>query len=106
MLSVEHPVYTARAAQDWHYGPQGERLHWPVDDYHFEGSRQTRFLDHDVIKYHRTVATHINTLIDAGFAIARLSELRPTAEMLADNPEFRDETRRPTFLLMAAVKPE
>jgi SAM-dependent methyltransferase len=59
ILSVEHPVFTALAAQDWHYGPQGERLHWPVDDYQNEGVRQTRFLDNDVVKYHRTIATLI-----------------------------------------------
>ncbi|MDF2962241.1 MAG: SAM-dependent methyltransferase, partial [Paenibacillus sp.] len=52
VFSVEHPVFTALAAQDWYYGPQGERLHWPVDDYQKEGPRQARFLDNDVVKYH------------------------------------------------------
>ncbi|PYI54274.1 class I SAM-dependent methyltransferase [Paenibacillus flagellatus] len=106
VLSVEHPIFTARAAQDWHYGPQGERLHWPVDDYQDEGPRQTRFLDHDVVKYHRTVATHVNALLDAGFRITRLSEPQPTPEALAEHPDMRDETRRPLFLLIAAVKPD
>ncbi|CAM4178852.1 class I SAM-dependent methyltransferase [Paenibacillus alkaliterrae] len=104
VLSVEHPVFTALAAQDWHYGPQGEKLHWPVDDYHYEGSRQTRFLDNDVIKYHRTVATHVNALIESGFRITKLSELQPTQEMLINNSGMRDEIRRPMFLLIAAVK--
>ncbi|MDF2662011.1 MAG: SAM-dependent methyltransferase [Paenibacillus sp.] len=104
ILSVEHPVFTALAAQDWHYGPQGERLHWPVDDYQNEGVRQTRFLDNDVVKYHRTIATYINTLLDSGFTITKLSEPQPTQEMLAANSEMRDETRRPIFLLIAAVK--
>src|SRR3954447_2377849 len=31
VLSVEHPIFTALPGQDWHYGPHGERLHWPVD---------------------------------------------------------------------------
>jgi SAM-dependent methyltransferase len=104
ILSVEHPVFTALAAQDWHYGPQGERLHWPVDDYQNEGVRQTRFLDNDVVKYHRTIATYINTLLDSGFTITKLSEPQPTQEMLAANSEMRDETRRPIFLLIAAIK--
>ncbi|MBW7459570.1 class I SAM-dependent methyltransferase, partial [Paenibacillus sepulcri] len=104
ILSVEHPVFTALAAQDWHYGPQGERMHWPVDHYQNEGLRQARFLDNDVVKYHRTVATHINALIDAGFSIMRLSEPQPTQEMLAHNPAMQDETRRPIFLLIAAVR--
>jgi SAM-dependent methyltransferase len=104
VLSVEHPMFTARAEQDWHYGPQGERLHWPVDNYQDEGMRQARFLDDDVVKYHRTAATYLNTLIASGFSINQISEPQPTREMLASSPEMRDETRRPIFLLIKAVK--
>lgn len=104
VLSVEHPVFTALASQDWYYGPQGERLHWPVDNYHDESSRQARFLDNDVIKYHRTFATTMNALIESGFSITKVSEPRPTQEMLDRIPDMRDETRRPIFLMIAAVK--
>ncbi|WP_144934987.1 bifunctional 2-polyprenyl-6-hydroxyphenol methylase/3-demethylubiquinol 3-O-methyltransferase UbiG [Paenibacillus sp. 32O-W] len=104
VLSVEHPIFTALAAQDWYYGPQGERLHWPVDDYQKEGLRQTHFLEHNVVKYHRTVATYVNALTESGFSITKLSEPQPTAEMQAQIPEMRDETRRPMFLLIAAVR--
>jgi SAM-dependent methyltransferase len=104
VLSVEHPVFTALASQDWHYGPQGEKLHWPVDGYHQEGSRQARFLDHDVIKYHRTAATYMNTLIASGFSIRSVAEPKPTEEMLETNPDMRDEMRRPIFLMISAVR--
>lgn len=104
ILSVEHPVFTALAAQDWYYGSEGERLHWPVDDYQKEGLRQARFLDNDVIKYHRTIATYVNALIDSGFSLMKLSEPQPTQETLDKYPEMRDETRRPIFLLISAVK--
>ncbi|KQX68240.1 class I SAM-dependent methyltransferase [Paenibacillus sp. Root444D2] len=104
ILSVEHPIFTALAAQDWYYGSGGERLHWPVDDYQNEGLRQARFLDNDVVKYHRTIATYVNALIDSGFTIMKLSEPQPTQETLDKYPEMKDETRRPIFLLIAAVK--
>lgn len=104
VLSVEHPIFTSRAEQDWHYGPQGERLHWPVDGYQDESVRHTRFLGHEVVKYHRTASTYVNTLLDAGFRIERLSEPGPTPEMLASVPGMMDETRRPLFLLIAAAK--
>jgi SAM-dependent methyltransferase len=104
VFSVEHPIFTALAAQDWYYGPHGEKLHWPVDEYHREGPRMANFLDHDVIKYHRTVATYINTLIESGFKLKELSELQPTEDFLAKHPEWHDEMRRPMFLLIAAVK--
>ncbi|CAG7657111.1 class I SAM-dependent methyltransferase [Paenibacillus allorhizosphaerae] len=104
VFSVEHPIFTALAAQDWIYGSQGERLHWPVDDYQSEGPRQARFLDNDVVKYHRTVATHINVLLDSGFGITRLSEPQPPQYMLDTVPGMQDELRRPMFLIIAATK--
>ena len=106
VFSVEHPVFTALAAQDWYYGEHGERLHWPVDQYQDEGLRQARFLDHDVVKYHRIVATYVNTLIDSNFTIMRLSEPQPSQELLDKHPDWQDETRRPMFLLITAVKHE
>ncbi len=102
VFSVEHPIYTALAAQDWHYGPNGEKLHWPIDDYHAEGVRETRFLGNDVVKYHRTIAAYMNALIEAGFAIRKVSELRPTQDMLERHPAWQEEFRRPMFLLIAA----
>ena len=104
VFSIEHPIFTAVAAQDWYYGQHNERLHWPVDHYQDEGLRQARFLDHDVVKYHRTLATYLNMIIDAGFVITRLSEPQPTQEMLNKHPDMRDETRRPMFLLIATLK--
>lgn len=104
ILSMEHPVFTAVAAQDWHYGPDGERLHWPVDHYQSEGQRIARFLDADVVKYHRTVATIMNALIQAGFRITEVAEPGPSEEALKQYPDMIDETRRPIFLLLAALK--
>jgi len=104
VFSVEHPIFTALAAQDWYYGPQGEKLHWPVDGYQNEGLRLARFLDDDVVKYHRTLASYVNALIEVGFRITKVSEPMPPREMLAENPEIRNELRRPMFLLIAAIK--
>lgn len=44
VFSVEHPVFTAQGSQEWCYGKDGERLHWPVDRYFSEGKRKTFFL--------------------------------------------------------------
>ncbi|CQR57160.1 class I SAM-dependent methyltransferase [Paenibacillus riograndensis] len=104
VLSVEHPIYTALAAQDWHYGPDGAKLHWPLDHYHDEGPREARFLEDDVIKYHRNIATYLNTLITSGFTVTKLSELQPTPEMLEQNAAWHEELRRPMFLLLSAVR--
>ena len=104
IFSCEHPIFTASGEQDWYYGGNGELLHWPVDEYQSEGIRQTSFLGEDVIKYHRTVETYLNTLIRNGFMITRISEPIPPQEMIDQNPYFKNELRRPMFLMIAAKK--
>lgn len=106
VFSAEHPVFTARAEQDWVYDTAGKRLHWPVDHYQEEGLRATRFLDHEVVKFHRTMASWINALPGAGFRIRQIAEPQPAPELLLHYPEMQDETRRPLFILIAADKPE
>jgi SAM-dependent methyltransferase len=102
LFSVEHPIFTALPTQDWYYGSTGERLHWPIDNYQNEGPRLTNWLTKNVIKYHRTLATYVNTLIESGFGITRLEEPKPAPELT--DPDEQDQTRRPPFLVIAAVK--
>ena len=101
VFSVEHPVFTAQGTQDWYYGPDGEILHFPVDSYYYEGEREAVFLGEKVIKYHRTLTTYVNTLLEEGFSVRRLVEPQPPEEML-DLPGMRDELRRPMMLLVSA----
>jgi SAM-dependent methyltransferase len=103
VFSVEHPMFTALAAQDWCLGPAGERRHWPVDHYQDEGVRHTSWMAEDVVKYHRTLASYVNALVDSGFRIARLAEPTLTAEVLARRPEWQDECRRPMFMILSAI---
>ncbi|WP_175616084.1 class I SAM-dependent methyltransferase [Piscibacillus halophilus] len=104
VFSVEHPIFTTRNEQDWYYDEQGNRLHWAVDHYQSEGLRETSFLTGNVIKYHRTFATYVNDLIDAGFTIKNVKEPVPSEEMLKSVPEMKDELRRPMFLMIYAEK--
>ncbi len=104
-FSVEHPIYTAHGAADWHAAAGGTRLHWPLDRYRDEGERRTRWFVDGVVKYHRTIETYVNTLLDAGLVLARLEEPEADPAALADHPEWHDERRRPPFLLLAADRP-
>ncbi|MBT2218076.1 methyltransferase domain-containing protein [Virgibacillus dakarensis] len=104
VFSVEHPIFTSRNEQDWYYDSQGNRLHWPVDNYQTEGVRNTTFLTENVIKYHRTFSTYINDLIHAGFKINAVKEPMATEEMVKNVPEMKDENRRPMFLIISAEK--
>ncbi|MGI5884798.1 MAG: class I SAM-dependent methyltransferase [Candidatus Spyradocola sp.] len=103
LFSVEHPVFTAQGPQDWVYDAQGNILHFPVDHYYEEGERHAVFLGEPVIKYHRTLTTYLDTLLDNGFRLARVVEPKPPESML-DLPGMRDEMRRPLMLLVSAQK--
>jgi hypothetical protein len=105
-FSVEHPIYTASGNAAWHHGPDGVPAHWPVDRYREEGERRTHWFVDGVVKYHRTIETYVNTLLDAGFILVRLEEPEADSQaLLTEHPEWRDERRRPPFLLMAADRP-
>lgn len=101
-FSVEHPIYTAQGTSRWHVGPDGARLHWPVDRYRDEGERRTHWFVDGVVKCHRTVETYVNALLDAGLRLVRLEEPEAEPAALAEKPEWQDERRRPPFLLIAA----
>ncbi|GCB36449.1 class I SAM-dependent methyltransferase [Bacteroides faecalis] len=104
VFSVEHPIYTAHGIQDWFYDQEGTRIHWPVDHYFSEGKRKATFLGEEVIKYHKTLTTYINSLLQTGFEICELIEPQPEITMLNSIPEMKDELRRPMMLIISARK--
>lgn len=103
VFSVEHPVFTAYGSQDWYYDESGNILHFPVDNYYYEGERDAVFLGEHVIKYHRTLTTYINSLISAGFTVENVTEPEPPENMM-DIPGMKDEMRRPMMLLIRCRK--
>jgi SAM-dependent methyltransferase len=70
VFSAEHPTVTAPSVKEWMVAAAGHKI-WPIDHYLDEGPRTTDWLAPGVVKQHRTLATYLNLLIGAGFAIAR-----------------------------------
>ena len=105
VFSAEHPVFTAAGRQDWYYGKNGEILHFPVDNYYYEGKRDALFLGEHVVKYHRTLTTYLETLRVCGFELKRVAEPMPPASMVDTVPGMRDEMRRPMMIIISAAKP-
>jgi SAM-dependent methyltransferase len=101
VFSTEHPIFMAADNAGWRDDGTGGKT-WPVDHYAVEGARVTDWLSVGVVKYHRTMATTLNTLIRCGFAITRVEEFSPTPEQIAANPSLAEEVHRPMFLLVAA----
>jgi len=104
VFSVEHPIFTAQGQQDWYYDDNGNILHWPVDHYFTESVRKANFLGEEVIKYHRTLTTYLNSLIKAGFKITGIVEPKPEENLLNTVPGMLDELRRPMMLLVSTRK--
>jgi SAM-dependent methyltransferase len=105
VYSVEHPIFTARLpGNGWVLDDAGRRALWGLDRYADEGPRDETWFVPGVRKVHRTLATLINGLVDAGLGVERVVEPIPSEQWLQDHPLARDERRRPVFLLIRARK--
>lgn len=104
VFSVEHPIFTAHGTQEWYRDDSGKIIHFPVDNYFYEGKRVANFLGEDVIKYHRTLTTYINGLLTNDFKIQKVVEPKPSSEMINLNDQMKDELRRPMMLIVSAIK--
>ena len=104
VFTVEHPIFTAYGTQDWYRNENGNILHWPVDRYFTEGRREAVFLGEPVVKYHKTLTTYLNTLMETGFVITGIEEPHPTSDMLREIPGMEEELRRPMMLIVSAKK--
>jgi ubiquinone/menaquinone biosynthesis C-methylase UbiE len=104
VFSVEHPIFTSQGPQDWHYDDKGNIVHWPVDQYFTEDVRKANFLGEEVIKYHKTLTTYINSLLKEGFEVTGFVEPKPAENLLYTVPGMLDELRRPMMLLISARK--
>ena len=103
VFSVEHPVFTSYGTQDWYYDENGNILHFPVDNYYYEGKREAVFLGEKVIKYHRTLTTYLNTLLQKGFMLQHIIEPKPPQSMM-HLEGMKDEMCRPMMLLLSFKK--
>ncbi|MEJ2631251.1 MAG: class I SAM-dependent methyltransferase [Acidihalobacter sp.] len=103
VFSVEHPICTA-LCRSWHEDAQGDALFWPVDDYGREDERLQRWFVDGVVKYHRTVQTYVNALLDAGLILTRLLEPQAEPEWIERRPDLQTTVRRPPILVIAADK--
>lgn len=104
VFSVEHPIFTAQGPQTWFGNEAGVTMHWPVDRYFEEGAREAIFLDRHTTKYHRTLTSYLEAVLDSGFELSGFAEPQPAPELLAAVPAMSDELRRPMMMVVAARK--
>lgn len=102
IFSVEHPIFTAQGREEWNYDNDGRIKDFPVDNYFYEGKRETDFLGETVVKYHKTLTTYLNGLLKNNFQITQVVEPMPPKNMM-NLPGMKDEMRRPMMLIVSAV---
>jgi SAM-dependent methyltransferase len=106
VFTTEHPIFTARLPHmGWVLDADGRRSRWSIDDYAEEGPRDEHWFVAGVRKVHRTLATLINGVVDAGLVVEHVVEPVPGAETLREHPDAIEERRRPMFFMLRARKP-
>lgn len=105
VFSAEHPIRTAPLEPDFTTDDEGRR-HWPVDHYLVDGPRTLDWITAGVVKQHRQMSTYLTALLDHGFVLDAIVEWRPTDDHIAAHPDWADELHRPSFLIVAATRPD
>ena len=106
VFSTEHPIVTARKEEitNWVKDAEGDKLFWAVDHYQEEGKREGHWYIEGVVKYHRTVSTLVNVLIEKGLVVEKILEPTSIPGGVALRPKLIDEERRPSFIVIKAKK--
>jgi hypothetical protein len=89
---------------NWVRDKVGNKLHWALDNYQEEGKREQHWVVDGVIKYHRTISTLINTLINNGFILEKIIEPQSIPLGLEKMPKLINEQRRPSFIVIKSRK--
>jgi ubiquinone/menaquinone biosynthesis C-methylase UbiE len=90
IFSILHPCFVTPEC-GWEKTESGEKLHWNVDKYFYEGA-------------YRTLTSYINTLIKTGFVLESIVEPKPSTEMLKKYPSFEEDFRCADFIVFKVKK--
>ncbi|PNP84202.1 hypothetical protein FNYG_02890 [Fusarium nygamai] len=100
---IEHPIFTSTYNQDSMVDDKTGSTYWSLRYYPDEGTRKIRWLNGDMEKQHRTVATYMNVLLKNGFEITGFDEWFGSRDVLARFGRY-GVREMPMFLLMSVVK--
>ncbi len=85
--------------------PDGSRMAFRVDRYFDESARIMPFRGHPLTNFHRTLATYINSFLEAGYALRGIWEPKPDEQEVARYPDLENELRAPSFVIFDLRKP-
>ncbi|NLN75159.1 MAG: class I SAM-dependent methyltransferase [Armatimonadetes bacterium] len=107
IFSIAHPCFSMPDAC-WIRDADGKLLYEAVDNYYAERWWPSNLAgptkERSKIK-HRTLATYVNALSVRGFNVRRISEPRPTQEVLTLKPHLAIFERVPAAMVIEAIFP-
>lgn len=106
VFSQEHPIATCiKMPKDGtkHIDIDGKR-YYLVSDYNSDGERKIDWNIDGVIKYHRSISTLFNTIIQNNFVIEEVQEAKPSKEAIKLVPKYQYQNDRPYFIFIRAKK--
>jgi SAM-dependent methyltransferase len=101
VFSVQHPVITSYMS---HHSGKEKRGHWLVDHYFRSGERVESWMEHSVVKYHRTIEEYLSTALYCGFTIKGMKEGKPDQKFFSKEEEYQRRQRIPLFLILSLQK--
>jgi ubiquinone/menaquinone biosynthesis C-methylase UbiE len=105
VFSILHPCFVTPDS-GWEK-KDGEKLHWNVDNYFYEGVYEQSYPQGQtdkVLFFHRTLTSYFNAITEAGFILEGLVEPKPSAEMLEKHPSFEEDFRCSDFIVFKLRK--
>lgn len=104
IFSILHPCFITPVS-GWEKKDDGEKLHWNVDQYFYEGAYEQRMGGQEkILLFHRTLTSYVNAFLKAGFTLEGLVEPKPSEEMLNKYPTFEEDFRCPDFIVFKLKK--
>jgi hypothetical protein len=90
VFSQEHPLTTAQLKSDyWSKDADENILHYNLTNYSIQGERKISWFIENVIKYHRSFSSIINSLVDAGFIVEKVLEPIPGEKIMNQYPAYK-----------------
>lgn len=107
VFSQEHPIYTSpQNGIEWQRDKNGDPVGFFVESYNIPGCRTVEWLGGTVVKYHRTVAEIVNSLISVGFVLEKLLETKIPEKYFKYRPEYKRTKHVPDYLMIKVRKPQ
>lgn len=107
IFSMSHPIVTAydQSIPRWTRDEDGNKLHANLYNYFIEGEKHFPWGGTEVVNYHRTISSVVNSIIQSGFTIIECRESLADEHLRKAYPEvFVGTIHRPDFIFFKCIK--